>query len=116
MLESQCIQNTKVSNKVKIGAPVGNKNASKAKPWSDAIRKAAMRVIATDEGNRKKLDILAERLLTKALEGDVPALKELGDRIEGKVPLTTNDEGGLTIILSYQRTRELPPQFIDGEP
>lgn len=82
---------------MKIGAPVGNKNASKAKPWSDAIRKAAIRVIATDEGNRKKLDILAERLLTKALEGDVPALKELGDRIEGKVPLTTDGEGGLTI-------------------
>lgn len=32
------------------------------------------------------LDDLAEKLLTKVDEGDVSAIKELGDRIEGKVP------------------------------
>lgn len=59
------------------GAPKGNKNAAKAKIWSDAIRKAVVQ--------KQNIDKLAMALVEKALEGDISALKELGDRIEGKV-------------------------------
>lgn len=60
------------------GAPIGNKNAVKNKPWSDAINRALL----AEDG--KKLRALADKLIDKAMEGDVPALREIGDRMEGK--------------------------------
>lgn len=62
-----------------MGAPLGNRNGEKQnRLWSEAIRRA----IVQDDG--KRLRMLAEKLLDKAAEGDVSALKELGDRLDGK--------------------------------
>jgi len=60
-----------------MAAPKGNQNAVKAKIWSDRLRQQIE--------ERKLWPQLADALLAKALEGDVAALKEVGDRIEGKV-------------------------------
>lgn len=63
------------------GAPLGNQNAAKGKIWQAAI----MRALEKRGSERKAaIDDLAERLLAKADEGDISALKELGDRLEGK--------------------------------
>lgn len=64
-----------------MGAPVGNSNATKAKPWADAIRRALARA---EEDSPRSLNKLAEALLTAASDGDLAALKELGDRLDGK--------------------------------
>jgi len=62
------------------GRPVG----SSTKAWADAVRKASH---ALDPKTKiKKLDLLARSLVAAGLEGDVPALKEIGDRLDGKVP------------------------------
>lgn len=58
------------------GAPKGNRNATKNKPWSDSIRKRITQ--------RKELDKLADKVIDMALEGDLSAMKEIGDRLEGK--------------------------------
>ena len=61
----------------------GNPNGRpKTKPFKDALRKAVD--AAGDDGAALKLVALA--LLTKAQEGDVQAIKELADRMDGKVP------------------------------
>lgn len=60
------------------GAPEGNKNAVKNRPWAEAINRALL----AEDG--KKLRALADKLIDKALEGDVTALKEVGDRVDGK--------------------------------
>ena len=58
------------------GAPKGNTNAANGKIWSDAVRKAITQ--------GKKLDSLATKLILMALDGDMTAMKEIGDRLEGK--------------------------------
>lgn len=49
---------------------------------------------------RKKLRMLAEKLVEAGLEGDVTALKEIGDRLDGKPAqaLTGDPDGGALTI------------------
>lgn len=76
-----------------MSAPIGNQFAVKAKRWSAAIDRAL--------ANRSKargieaLDELAEKLLLAAEQGDLTALKELGDRLEGKpAQIISGPDGG----------------------
>jgi repressor LexA len=58
------------------GAPLGNKNASKEnRLWGDTLRRAI-----TQE-NSKRLRMVADSLIDKAIEGDVPAIREIGDSV-----------------------------------
>lgn len=82
----------------KGGAPKGNQNAAKAKIWSDAVRKAVL--------SGKKLSTLANKLVSLAEEGDLQALKEIGDRLEGKPVQAVegtgeNGELQLSLTVSY---------------
>jgi|APFre7841882724_1041349.scaffolds.fasta_scaffold29216_2 hypothetical protein len=73
-----------------MGAPLGNRNQSKTKPWSDAIRRALARRERTGSG--ANLNRLAEALLDRAAEGDLVALRELGDRLDGKAAQSISAE------------------------
>lgn len=75
-----------------MAAPVGNQNAAKAKIWTAAITRAIERRSAGDR--MAALDSLAEKLLTLCDEGDLAALQELGNRLEGKPAQTTILNGG----------------------
>lgn len=50
-----------------------------SRPWRDALN----RVIAQDEDG-KKLRAAAEWLLSAAASGDIGAIRELADRLDGK--------------------------------
>lgn len=65
-----------------MGAPVGNKNAAKAKVWHAAILRALDKRGAGDRV--AALDELAGKLLDLVATGDLQALKEFGDRLDGK--------------------------------
>lgn len=67
-----------------VGAPKGNSNATKGKPWRDAIDRALAKREKSRIDGKLALDELAEKLLTLCDEGDLAALKEMADRIEGK--------------------------------
>ena len=77
------------------GAPLGNRNASKSKPFWHAIDRA----IAQEDG--KRLRDAAEKLLNFAAAGEEWAIKELGDRLDGKcaqaVVLSGDADAPLTI-------------------
>lgn len=63
----------------------GNPDGSpKGKPWAGAIRRAIA------ESDREALLDIAKALVAKAAEGDLQAIKELGDRLDGK-PHQTSD-------------------------
>lgn len=65
-----------------MGAPIGNRNSAgvRDRAFSEAVRRAAL------AKNGAKLRAMAETLLDKAVAGDVAALREAADRIEGRVP------------------------------
>ncbi len=69
------------------------------KLWRDAIRKAALEQA---EGKRgpKKLELAARALVNAAITGDVSAAKEMGDRLDGKVPQAMTGEGGGPIAMA----------------
>lgn len=64
-----------------MGAPLGNQNARKGR-WADALMRACDE---EDPLTRKRfLQAIADKLRDKAYEGDIQAIKEVGDRIDGK--------------------------------
>ena len=64
-----------------MGAAIGNQNARKGK-WAEALTKAVLMEDGPEK--RRRLDSIALRLIEKAEAGDIQAIKELGDRIDGK--------------------------------
>ena len=60
----------------------GNKNSGRRqeKPFADALRME----IAALKDDRKGLRRVARKLIQKAEEGDLAAIKELADRVDGK--------------------------------
>ena len=71
------------------------------KMWRDALMVAVKRL--TDDGTKtKKLYLLADALINKALAGDVSAMREIGDRLDGKpaqaVELGGPDGGPIEVI------------------
>ena len=65
-----------------MAAPVGNQNARKAKIWEQAIKRALARKANSTVDNG--LDALADQLVAAAASGEAWALKEVGDRLDGK--------------------------------
>lgn len=62
------------------------------KQWSDAVRRAVHRE-SKGKGSPKWLDVIANRLVEEAADGDIQAMKEVGDRLDGK-PTQTHAHGG----------------------
>ena len=67
--------------------------ANKAdKLWTDALRRALHRE-SQGKGSPKWLDVIADRVVQQAAEGDAQAYREIGDRIEGKPTQRTEHSG-----------------------
>lgn len=58
------------------GAPKGSRNAAKGKQWLDALRKQVVQ--------RDALDKIAGKVVDAALEGELWAIQEIGNRFDGK--------------------------------
>lgn len=77
-----------------MGAPAGNKNAVKERRlWADAVRRAVLRGDA--------LNRLADKLIEEALGGDMAAMREIGDRLDGKPTISVSGEDGGPISFSF---------------
>ena len=65
----------------------GNANSGRKqeKPFRDALM-LAIKEAETAANSTRKLRVIAERLLDEAAMGNVQALKEVADRLDGKVP------------------------------
>ena len=87
------------------GAPEGNTNSSKNnRLWAETIRRAVV------QADPERLRRIAESLLIKAEEGDMQAIKELGDRLDGKpnqaIEQKTEHSGTISIAQVPELTKE----------
>lgn len=76
-----------MSNGKKGGQP-GNDNAAKNKPWRDALNRAIA------QGDPNRLRSIADKLIDMAAAGEIQAIKELGDRLDGKSTQNIGAEEG----------------------
>lgn len=91
----------------KVGAPKGNRNAAGSrKDWQDAIR----RVLGKDRGS---LERCAKALVRAAEEGDIAALKEIGDRLDGKPKQEVGLETTLTVVGRVSDEPMDPQEWLD---
>jgi hypothetical protein len=74
-----------------FGAPTGNQNAKKGKAWSEAIKRAIRGKYGKEW--EESLQDLAGKLVDAADKGDLQALKEIGDRLDGKPAQATELSG-----------------------
>jgi hypothetical protein len=83
-----------------MAAPAGNNNAAKAKRWTAQIEAAMDLMDKSRADGLKTMTALAMQLIQKAEEGDMAALKEIGDRLEGKPKQQLDIEAnvGVTIV------------------
>jgi hypothetical protein len=82
----------------------GNPNPKGSKPdklMRDALMIALNREAINSDGvPTKKLNLIADKLVDKAAEGDLTAIKEINDRVDGKAPqgITGDDENPLVLL------------------
>ena len=79
----------------------GNPNgARKPRAFAEELR---MALKATDAADRDGLRRIAEALIAKAEEGDVSAIREVADRIDGKVAQAVTGADGEPLVVQIIR-------------
>ena len=98
-----------MTNKIRgKGGQPGNTNAVSKKPWACAIERAlAKRSLAK---KREALDDLAEKLLKQCDKGDVSALKELADRMDGRSIQFVSAEVDTNVTVEILRFADKSPE------
>ena len=76
-------------------------NPKTDKIWADALRRAVMRRIEGEEGKPQKIERIADKVVELALDGKVDAIKEIGDRLDGRpkqaMDVNANIAGSLAV-------------------
>jgi hypothetical protein len=71
------------------------------KIWANALRLAVMRETEDENGVKSNyLTRIAQNMVKKATEGDVMAMKEIGDRLDGKPHQSANVDVGASDSLA----------------
>ena len=77
----------------------------RAKIWREAIERAIKR---REQADPQALEKLADKLLAQVEAGDVAAMKEFADRVDGKVPQGIvggdEDHGPIQLTVSWQNS------------
>ena len=93
------------------GPHFGSINATR--DWTSALKK----VNADKKGKNKNRNLfcLAQKVWDMALAGDLNAIKEIGDRVEGKaMQINVNEETQYVVLIGPQ-TKELEPPTYSPE-
>ncbi len=98
----ETVENT---NKQQVGVPFSkddpriNRDGRPPMTEEEKLLKKAQRDLIKEykESLKEALPLISPVLIAKALEGDMPAIKEVNDRVMGKAKETVEHQGGLSI-------------------
>ncbi len=89
----------------------GNPKGSEAYPklFAPILRKLLLEKVPDDPKRRSYAELVCTSLMKQALEGNIYALRELFERIDGKIPQPQeiSGQGGVPLILEI---REIQPK------
>ena len=100
-----------------MAAPIGNKYAegreTRVPYWTNAIRRAVLRKI----NGVQRMQLIVDRLVNDAINGSLPAMQEISNRLEGK-PVQPTQGSDSRLMVYVQRFPELqqPGVTIDVSP
>ena len=77
-----------------MGRPIGSIN--RQKPFTDALRVALL------SGGGRRLRIIAERLVEAAEQGNIQAIQQIGDRLDGR-PVQALERGDVPVEVLSDR-------------
>ncbi|MCG3769997.1 MAG: hypothetical protein JW384_01131 [Nitrosomonadaceae bacterium] len=91
----------------------------KERVWKDALVRAMKRRDAgAKDGDPLALEKLADAVISAAMMGDMSAVKEIADRLDGKVAQTTilqgDEDGGAVRLTAIERTVVYPPDRLSN--
>jgi len=107
-----------------MAAPKNPAGSKSDKHWREALRVALFR---KDKDGNRALDLIAQRVVIMAIQGDMGAIREVGDRLDGRptVEITATVKRGihefsdeeLAIIAAAadQQMTPVPENSEDGE-
>lgn len=82
--------------------------AKSDKVWREAVMRAVAR--RNSKKDPQAIEKLADSLVAKGLDGDVSALKEIGDRLDGKPSQGVDISGGMNLTVEIVRFADKPAQ------
>lgn len=91
----------------------------KERVWKDALVRAMKRRDAgAKDGDPLALEKLADAVISAAMMGDMSAVKEIADRLDGKVAQTTilqgDEDGGAVRLTAIERTVVYPSERLSN--
>lgn len=81
---------------------------SKRKKWAEALDRALHRESA-GKGSPRWLEVIADRCVAAAAAGEIAAIKEVGDRIDGKPHQSIDTTGELDVKIT--NTKDAADEF-----
>ena len=93
---------------------------SRGREWRQAVQRAVRRRLVDEHGRATiALELLADRLVQEGLAGDIRALREIGDRLDGRPAATLETpEGPVQIVIATGIARDAGgdgSRLIEGE-
>lgn len=91
----------------------GGGGLKQEKLWRDALMRAVKRKL--EGGSSTFLEVIADRVVSLASRGDMVAVKEIGDRLDGKPAQSLFDdlpEGTGRLVLVWERAEESPSPIV----
>ena len=78
----------------RLGSP------NKDKPFKRELQRLIVQ--AEEKGGPRRLELVARALIHKAIEGDVPAIKEVAERLDGRTSLIDGQDAASLLLASIK--------------
>jgi hypothetical protein len=92
-------ENPKPFKKGQSGNPKGG---SKRRRYIKELNELFIDKLGAEEGRKGEIESIVEKLIAMGLKGDLGAIKEILERIYGKVKQDLNVSGGVTLIFDKE--------------